>query len=320
MILQESSWSGAETAPKPLTLRRTLIRTTEFCKNPWPSFSRTIRRRPASKRRLNVKSRWIIGFLLTCALAISANAQENSGVQSAEGPIANFAQQNSGDATSPATQLQAPAGSQDAGTYQDRLEEVVGAMSAELGEIAQAAREGKISRDQAEYLSLERYYVALTRFQLLRTLYQAPQESNPSQSYAQANTSPQISGSAFAIPPVVCSPDIPNQLVDYLQLTPLEIQALQAQVTEQCKQVQPLVDRLVKSRSKLLAMKLNGKVDDREVQALAAEQSQIIKQLIVANSQLETKLYNTLTSEQQRKVDGLLRQTLNSGGTPPLSQ
>src|SRR5271165_1808919 len=131
MILQESSWSGAETAPKPLTLRRTLIRTTEFCKNPWPSFSRTIRRRPASKRRLKVKSRWIIGFLLICALwiigfllicalAISANAQENSSVQSAEGPIANLARQHSGGATSPATQLQAPAGLQDAGTYTDR--------------------------------------------------------------------------------------------------------------------------------------------------------------------------------------------------------
>ena len=102
--------------------------------------------------------------------------------------------------------------------------------------------------------------------------------------------------------------------MDYLQLTPLELQALQAKVTEQCKQVQPLVERLEKSRSKLLAMKLNGKVDDKEVQALAAEQSQIIKQMIVANSQLETKLYNTLTSEQQQKVDGLLRQTLNSGG------
>ena len=98
-------------------------------------------------------------------------------------------------------------------------------MSAELGEIAQAAREGKISRDQAEYLSLERYYVALTRFQLLRMLYQPPQESNPPQSYAQANTSPQISGGALFIPPVTCSPDIPAQLVDYLQLTPVEIQA-----------------------------------------------------------------------------------------------
>ena len=189
-------------------------------------------------------------------------------------------------------------------------------MSAELAEIAQAAREGKISRDQAEYLSLERYYVALTRFQLLRTLYQPSQESDPSQSYVQANTSPQISGSAFVIPPLVCSPDIPDQLVDYLQLTPPEIQALQERVTEQCKQVQPLVERLEKSRSKLLAMKLNGKVDDRAVQALAAEQSQIIKQIIVANSQLETTLYNTLTSEQQRKVDGLLRQTLSSGGKP----
>jgi Spy/CpxP family protein refolding chaperone len=267
-----------------------------------------------------VKSRWIIGFLLTCALAFSANAQENSGVQSADGPIANVAPQLRGGATSPATQLQLPAGSQDAETYPGRLEEVLTAMSAELAEIAQAAREGKISRDQAEYLSLERYYVALSRFQLLRTLYQPPQQSDPSQSYTQANTSPQISGSGFVIPPLVCSPDIPSQLVDYLRLTPLETQTLQAKVTEQCKQVQPLVERLEKSRSKLLAMKLNGKVDDREVQALAAEQSQIIKQMIVANSQLETKLYNTLTSEQQRKVDGLLRQTLNSGGEPPLPQ
>ena len=267
-----------------------------------------------------MKPHWIIGFLLMCALAISANAQANSSAQGAAGPIANFAPQNSGDATSPATQPQAPAGAQDAGTYPDRLEEVLRAMSAELAEIAQAAREGKISRDQAEYLSMERYYVALSRFQLLRTLYQPSQESNPPQTYTQANTSSQISGGALAIPPVVCSPDIPNQLVDYLQLTPLEIQALQAQVTEQCKQVQPLVDRLEKSRSRMLAMKLNGKADDREIQALAADQAQIIKQLIVANSQLETKLYNTLTRDQQRQVDGLLRQTLSSGGKLAPSQ
>jgi len=82
---------------------------------------------------------------------------------------------------------------------------------------------------------------------------------------------------------------------------------------EQCQQVQPLVDRLKKSRLKLISAKLNGKVGDREVQALAAEQSRIIKQLIVANSQLETKLYGMLTTEQQRKMDELLRQTLDSG-------
>ena len=88
---------------------------------------------------------------------------------------------------------------------------------------------------------------------------------------------------------------------------------LQAQVTEECKQVQPLVDRLDKSRRKLLSMKLNGQAGEREVQAWAAEQSEIMKQLIVMNSQLETKLYSMLTTEQQRKIDALLRQTLDSG-------
>jgi Spy/CpxP family protein refolding chaperone len=267
-----------------------------------------------------VKSRWIMGVLLTCVLAVSANAQENSGEQSAEGPIANLARQNSGGTISSAMQPQAPAGLQDAGTYPARLEEVLGAMSAELGEIAQAAREGKISHDQAEYLTLERYYVALTRFQLLRMLYQPPQESNSPQIYSQGNTSPQVSRSALVIPPVVCSPDIPNQLIDYLQLTPREIQALQAQVSEECSQVQPFVDRLEKSRRKLMSMKLDGKADDNEVQAAAAEQSQIIKQVIVMNSQLETKLYSMLTTEQQQRVDELLRQALNSGEELPTAQ
>ena len=93
----------------------------------------------------------------------------------------------------------------------------------------------------------------------------------------------------------------------------MQIKSLQAQVTEQCQQVQPLLERLEKSRLKLISAKLSGKAGDREVQALAAEQSRIIKQLIVANSQLETKLYGMLTTEQQRKIDELLRQTLDSG-------
>jgi len=127
------------------------------------------------------------------------------------------------------------------------------------------------------------------------------------------NTAPQVSGNPLIVPPQACSPVIPQPIVDYLRLTPVQIKSLEAQVMEQCQQVQPLVDRLKKSRLKLISAKLNWKVGDREVQALAAEQSRIIKQLIVANSQLETKLYGMLTTEQQRKMDELLRQTLDSG-------
>ena len=193
-------------------------------------------------------------------------------------------------------------------------------MTAELGEIAQAAREGKISRPQAEYLSLERYYVALTRFQFLRTLYQDPPQGNQAESYAQANPAPQIPSVSVTLPTRTCSPDIPEQLVSYLELSPRQLEAIQAQVTAQCGQVQPLMERLEESRRKEISIKLSGKFDVQEVQALAAEQSGIIKQLIVANSQLEIKLYSMLNSEQQRKVDGLLRQTLNSGGELPLPQ
>ena len=255
-----------------------------------------------------MKSHWIIGLLMTCALAIFAGAQENGGAQPAEGTA------------SPPVQLQAPAGLQDGKTYPEQLEAVLQAMTAELGEIAQAAREGKISRPQAEYLSLERYYVALTRFQFLRTLYQDPPQGNQAESYAQANPAPQIPSVSVTLPTRTCSPDIPEQLVSYLELSPRQLEAIQAQVTAQCGQVQPLMERLEESRRKEIAIKLSGKLDVQEVQALAAEQSGIIKQLIVANSQLEIKLYSMLNSEQQRKVDGLLRQTLNSGGELPPPQ
>lgn len=256
-----------------------------------------------------MKSRAIIAGIIMSGLAISAGAQRYSGPQAVQD---SFGQPGSGSAANPPVQLPPGAG-QETAAYPERLQEVMEAMSAELAEIAQAAREGKISRDQAEYLSMERYYVALTRFQLLRMMYQGPEANNSPQTYSQANTAPQISGGAFTAPPLACSPDIPEQLVDYLGLTPPETRALQAQVTEECKQVQPLVDRLDQSRRKLLSMKLNGEAGEREVQDVAAEQSQIMKQLIVMNSQLETRLYSMLTKEQQRRIDALLRQTLDSG-------
>ena len=257
-----------------------------------------------------MKSRAIIAGIIVSGLAISAGAQRNSGSQAAQDSLA---QPGSGSTVSPPVQFPSGVG-QDTGSYPERLQEVLEAMSAELGEIAQAAREGTITRDQAAYLSLERYYVALTRFELLRMIYQGPEANNSPQSYSQANTAPpQISGGASITPPLDCSPNIPEQLVDYLELTPPEVQTLQAQVTEECKQVQPLVDRLDKSRRKLMAMKLNGEASEREVQDVAAEQSEIMKQLIVMNSQLETKLYSMLTTGQQRKIDALLRQTLDSG-------
>ena len=266
-----------------------------------------------------VKSRSIIGLLIMCVLAIAATAQENNAAQPQGGAIPSLPQQRFGSTVGSPT-LQAPAGVQDAEPYPEQLESILTTMSAELAEIAQAVREGKISREQGEYVSLERYYVAMTRFQFLRAMYQDPKEPNHGESYLQPTLTPQVSTDAVSPPTLTCSPDLPQQLVGYLQLSPEQIQAIQVKASDQCKQIQPLVEQLEQSRRKEVSIKLSGKFDAQEAQVLAAEQSGIIKQILVANSQLETKLYSLLTTEQQRKVDGLLRQTLTSGGELPLSQ
>ena len=264
-----------------------------------------------------MKSKWIVGLVMTCALAISAGAQQNNSAQTSEGAATAVPQLQSNGAASPLQQLPPPGGASGADGYQQQLESVLAAMSAELGEIAQAVRENKISRSEGEYLSLERYYVALTRFQFLRTLYQNSTERNQTQSYSQANTQLQVSGNSAMISPLTCSPDLPEQIVGYLGLTPEQVESIQRQVTDECKQVQPLLEQLEKSQRKLISLKLSGKADANEVQALAAEQSRVIQKLIVENSQLEAKLYGMLTSEQQRRVDGLLRATLDSAVNAP---
>ena len=262
-----------------------------------------------------MKYRWIIALLIVsaCVLAISVGAQEKKAAQAAEDTIIGTPQEQSGNAANPPSQSQSLLGSQDTKPYPEQLQAVLSAMTAELGEIAQAAQQGNITRNQAEYLSLERYYVALTRFQFLRTLYAEAAPSNDNESRSQSNAAAaHLSPQALIVPPLTCLNGIPEQTVSYLELKPPQVDAIQAEITAECKQVQPLRQRLEKSRRKLISTRLSGKPDPEEVRALAAEQSRIIKQLIVSNSQLETRLYTMLTTEQQRKVDGLLRQALDS--------
>ena len=84
-----------------------------------------------------MKSRWIIGFLLSVRWRfppmlkrIAAYKARKAQSQTSRGKT-RAAQQACYSTTS-------TCGSQDAGTYPDRLEEVLGTMSAELAEIAQA--------------------------------------------------------------------------------------------------------------------------------------------------------------------------------------
>ena len=118
---------------------------------------------------------------------------------------------------------------------------------------------------------------------------------------------------AITNPLATSSLDISQQIASYLDLDPAQIAAIQAEISADRRLVQPLLDQLEKSRRELISNTLNGKCDVKQIQALAAVQSRIVRRLIVANTLLETKLYSILTSEQRQKVDELRRVIMDSG-------
>lgn len=258
-----------------------------------------------------VKTRWIIGLLITGALVVSAAAQDNSGAQLTQGMSASLPrQQLNSTPTPPALEASPVFGGIEA--YLPQMQGVLEALSEELGLMAQAVHDGKVNRAQAEYLSVERYYTALMRLQLLRTLRQNQDETNQSESYSPATTAPQVSGDTVDIPPPTSSSDILPRVADYLGLNPVQIANIQRQISVDRQEVRPLLERLEKTRRELISATLDGNCDVKKIQALAEKQSRILKQLIVANALLEAKVYSMLTNEQQHKVDELRRQGLAS--------
>lgn len=245
-----------------------------------------------------MRSKLIMTFFIAAALTISAGAQDNNS-------------QHASGAAAP-VYLSGSAPQDIKGQYAQQMDAVLQSVSQEWVQISQASREGSIDRAQAEYLYLERYYVGLMRFQLLRALYQNSDGASARQSYSQAKTSPQGSDTTITIAPPTSSPDVPPQLVAYLQLNPEQMSAIEAQITNDRKQVQPLLDRLESTRRALMSATLDGQYDAKKVEVLAAEQSRIMERLIVANTMLETELYKLLSPEQQQKINDLRRQAIAS--------
>jgi Spy/CpxP family protein refolding chaperone len=255
-----------------------------------------------------VKARFMMTLLVAGALTLSAGAQERYKAQSVGDGTVSLPR---GATSSPELSQPTPATGEATGYPQD-METVLRGMAEELGQVAQAFRDGKITREQADYLIIERYYVGLMRFQVLRTLYQDAQEATQRPPSSQASAASQTSGDNVVLPQPASSPDVSQPIAAYLELTPAQITAIQTQISEARAQVQPLLDQLETSRRTLISNTLNGHFDANQVRSLAAEQGRIMQQLIEANVRLTTKVYGILTSAQQRKLDELRRQVLVS--------
>lgn len=190
--------------------------------------------------------------------------------------------------------------------YQEQMAQVTVETYAELAQIAQAVTAGQISGEQAEYLTRRSYEVGIIRLQFLDNLYQIAEIKRtkghtPEKPDEQIPTV-QTSDDTIVVAPPASSPDIPESVANYLELTPAQIAAIQARVIEERKQIQPLLQRLSQNRKALTAATHAEQSSKTQIRKLAVEQSHILEQLIISNSRLQRDVYGMLSVEQRKKL------------------
>jgi len=119
---------------------------------------------------------------------------------------------------------------------------------AELAQIAQAAHEGQIGAEQAEYLTAsggaEHDPIAVSRFAA-----PDPRRQNPERNET-AITGAEFGRHAGRARPD-SSPDVSQVIAKDLELTPVQIAAIQAQIEKERGRVRPLTERLADNRRAL---------------------------------------------------------------------
>jgi hypothetical protein len=256
-----------------------------------------------------MKFRWALGFLLACGLAPRAIAQADHPQPPGIGGVITT-EPSDDSAGTPDSTLQ-PQDTLKA--YEKQMALVTVETYVQLAQIAKAVHAGEISNDEAEYLTRRCYELGIVRLQFLDTLHQITQANlskdgtpeKPDDQVPQV----QISEGTVVVVPPASSPEIPDSVSKYLELTPVQTAIIQARVTEEQKQVQPLLQQLSQNRKALATATQMKPASNRQIRKLAVKQSHILERLIIANSRLQRDLYQILTTAQRERLDGMGQDT-----------
>ncbi len=90
-------------------------------------------------------------------------------------------------------------------------------------------------------------------------------------------------------------------------------------VNDEFANARPLLARLDENRRQLQAATADGQFDETQVRAIAAQQAQIMTELIVARERAKAKVFNVLTPDQRAKAREILAQIEEGRGGRPHS-
>jgi Spy/CpxP family protein refolding chaperone len=178
--------------------------------------------------------------------------------------------------------------------------------SATLATIADAAKRGDLSSEQAREMSAEQYQLTHMQFELLslwrgieeQDLARIPDvETKPDSTQGNEVVMVALPFSSFQLNP---------SLATYLSLTPSQVEAIQRVMVWEQHSLEPLMTQLRTTREKLLAIG-SEHLNAKQVKALADTEASLLARLIVANAHMQSKIYKILSPEQQKKLSDLER-------------
>jgi hypothetical protein len=190
--------------------------------------------------------------------------------------------------------------------YDSLMIAVTQKFSATLATIAEAAKRGELSSDQAREMSAEQYQLTHMQFELL-SLWRGIEEQELARTPdvpANPDASQESEVVTVALP--FSSLQLNPSLATYLSLTSSQVEAIQQVMMREQHSLKPLMTELRTAREKLLAI-TSEHVNRKELKTLADTEANVLARLILANARMQSKICKILSPEQQKALSDLER-------------
>ena len=262
------------------------------------------------KGSLNMKTKLFFLLLVLAAVASPALAASDTGKMSSHSgrgqslvtPVENPATTSA--PTGPAAEASDP--KQALQDFDSLMIALTQKFSATLATIAEAAKRGELSSEQAREMSAQQYELTHMQFELL-SLWRGIEEQDLTKTPdVEANPDPRRENEVVTVALPFSSLQLNPSLAQYLNLTPTQLEGIQQIMTREQRNSESLTTALRFTREKVLAIG-SEHIDEKQLKALADTEARLLARLIVANARMQSKIYKLLSPEQQERLSDLER-------------
>ena len=253
----------------------------------------------------------VILAALMSVIPITLSAEPQSGDGNANSSIGTPDSAQDGTAHTDVLSVPAPASR---GTkellqdYEAEMAAITQKFSATLLLTADAVDRGELTSEQGQMISTEPYQIAQMQFDLLASWRAMLEHDLARVPIAAAQPTPNKPEESEIV--VVSLPfssfELNPGIAEYLNLSHAQEKAIQQLMTRELRNLEPLMNQLRTGEQKLLTVDAEH-ASKKDIKVLADTQASLLAKLIVANARMQSKIYNLLTPEQQRKLDDLKR-------------